>query len=176
MVVTTDSGRGAGADPAGDSAGAAVGLSPVGAADLSTPAVVVTAAVGAGAALVVASAAGGAAVTVVVGAALVGVVVCWLCADGAALEVAGEDTVDGGTDETESVTEVVGAVPDAGVSVVVPGAAVVGLVGVAEVTGAAVVAGAVEVVGVVEGLTGGALGVLVGATAGTNCADDGGTV
>jgi hypothetical protein len=38
------------------------------------------------------------------------------------------------------------------------------------------VAGAVEVVGVVEGLTGGALGVLVGATAGTNCADDGGTV
>lgn len=175
MVVTTDSGRGAGADPAGDSAGAAVGLSPVGDADLST-AVVVTAAVGAGAALVVASAAGGAAVTVVVGAALVGVVVGWLCADGAALEVASEDTVDGGTDETESVTEVVGAVPDAGVSVVVPGAAVVGLVGVAEVTGAADVAGAVEVVGVVEGLTGGALGVLVGATAGTNCADDGGTV
>ena len=165
MVVTTDSGRGAGADPAGDSAGAAVGLSPVGDADLST-AVVVTSAVGAGAALVVASAAGGAAVTVVVGAALVGVVVCSLCADGAALEVAGEDTVDGGTDETESVTEVVGAVPDAGVSVV----------GVAEVTGAADVAGAVEVVGVVEGLTGGALGVLVGATAGTNCADDGGTV
>ena len=43
MVVTTDSGRGAGADPAGDSAGAAVELSPVGDADLSTAAVVVTA-------------------------------------------------------------------------------------------------------------------------------------
>ena len=174
MVVTTDSGRGAGADPAGDSAGAAVELSPVGDADLSTAAVVVTAAVGAGAALVD-SAAGGAAVTLVVGAALVGVVVGWLCADGAAL-VAGEDAEDGGTDEAESVTEVVGAVPDAGDSVEVPGAEVVGLVGVAEVTGAADVGGAVDVVGVVEGLTGGALGVLVGATAGTNSADDGGTV
>jgi hypothetical protein len=166
VVVTTDSGRGAGADPAGDSAGA----------DFSTAAVVVTAAVGAGAALVGASAADGAAVTLVVGAALVGVVVGSLCADGAALEVAGEDAEDGGTDEAESVTEVVGAVADAGVSVVVPGAEVVGLVGVAEVSGAADVAGAIEVVGVVEGLTGGALGVLVGATAGTNSADDGGTV
>ncbi len=102
----------------------------------------------------------------VVGAALVGVVACWLCgaADVVAAEDAGDELdggFDGATDEVDA--------DDGGADV----AGDVELLDAEELDadeldGASVV---VDVVG-----DGGALGVLVGSTAGTSAADDGGTV
>ena len=178
----TVSGHGAGDGEGADSAGGAAGatgaagvaegagvlgagaLSPTADADFSTVAVVVIAAGDSWAAVVVS------------GVALVGVVVCWLCAEGAALDVAGAEAEedgaeDDGADVPDSVIGEVAADPDVGVPDVAPELAeVVGLTEVADVPAV------VEVVGVVDSLSGGALGVLVGATAGTNSAADGGTV
>ena len=180
-VSGNGAGDGEGADSAGGAAGAtgaagvaegagvlgAGALSPTADADFSTVAVVVIAAGDSWAAVVV------------VGVALVGVVVCWLCAVGAALDVAGAEAEEDGAEDDradvpDSVTGEVAADPDVGVPDVAPELAEV--VGLTEVVGVPAVVGLVGVVGVVDSLSGGALGVLVGATAGTNSAADGGTV
>ncbi len=136
-VSGNGAGDGEGADSAGGAAGAAGvagpavvaggagvlgagALSPTADADFSTAAVVVVTAAGDSGTAVVLAAAGDSWMAVVVsgvaGAALVGVVVCWLCAEGAALDV------------PDSVTGEVAADPDVGVPDVAPE--------VAEVSGA----------------------------------------
>jgi hypothetical protein len=156
-----------------DSAAAVVGSAVVGSAAVGSAAVV-SAAV-AGAAVVGAGASAGAAVLVagvdcavadgaalVVGAALVGVVVCWLCWVAELLDVAADDAAD---DEPEGASE------DGVVDESVPEVALV------LDSGDVVVEVVADVEGVVDSLSDGALGVEVGgARAGTNSADDGGTV
>ena len=123
------------------------------AAALGASAVVVTGAA------VVCSAEAAAAVVVGVGAALVGVVVCWLCSAGVVVGVAddGDDTAD------DEATPGVGVV-DSAELVTGVGDEVVSEVGLSDVGGT------------VEVVSGGEPGVLVGSTAGTSAADDGGTV
>ena len=97
---------------------------------------------------------GGAVAALVVGDALVGVVVGWLCCAGGVVDPVEDDADDDISDVwvADAAVVVAGVVAD-----VVPEA----------VSG---------VVGVVDVLSGGAPGVLVGSTAGTSAADDGGTV
>jgi hypothetical protein len=150
-----------------DSAAAVVGSAAVVSAAVAGAAVV-GAGASAGAAVLVAgvdcAVADGAAL--VVGAALVGVVVCWLCWVAELLDVAADDAADEPSDE-----EPEGASEDGVVDESVPEVALV------LDSGDVVVEVVADVEGVVDSLSDGALGVEVGgARAGTNSADDGGTV